>query len=206
MRKFTSCGSTLQVEALRLQDENTRLRAELQQHRRARHLLQGQETAPLLLRVKRISFERFPGMLSIPPIASMQDCGDAGILFLPEIVDGRRFASLLDAKWENFAARDSLAYILVWCIFHVGAAHAGFEDEDTHAALRAAPEFAACCQLVRDALEKVALAMYGAFLHSASQFGDEVVAAVSFYDSRVQMPVFWNALGKVLEGSRGQGS
>ena len=121
---------------------------------------------------------------------------EAGIVFLPELLNSHDTTSLLDDQWKSCSNGLSLAFILAWCIYNP---HATFDCSSTaHDELRPRHDFQACCQFVDELFEKVEAALLGAFFHSATVYGDDIVASVSFFDNRLQLPVFWNSLGRIL--------
>lgn len=121
---------------------------------------------------------------------------ESGIVFLPELLNSQGTESLLDDQWKSSSDGLSLAFILAWCIYNP---HATFDcSSAARDNLWRRRDFQACCRFVDELFEKVEAALLGAFFHSAAVYGDDIVASVSFFDNRLQLPVFWNSLGRIL--------
>ena len=213
-----------QVDALRLQNENATLVAEKNATELVCRRLAEQDSDTLLLRAKKILFEHNPALLAVPILKTMQVClrqkqvlsgvgpkhgfcvlwgavhqqdmDEAGIVFLPELLNSDCTESLLEDQWKSCSHGTSLAFILAWCIYNP---HATFDCSSTaRDNLWPRQDFQACCRFVEGLFKKVETALLGAFFHSATVYGDDIVASVSFFDNRLQLPVFWNSLGRIL--------
>ena len=123
---------------------------------------------------------------------------EAGIIFLPELLNSNSRDSLLEEKWKSCSNCMSLGFILAWCIYHSHDEGATFDCTTARENLLTRKDFQACCRFVEKVFEKMEAALLGAFFHSATVYGDDIVASVSFFDNRLQLPVFWNSLGRVL--------
>ena len=125
-----------------------------------------------------------------------QEVEDDAIAFLPEVLDEQGLGALLDEEWTAWTSKTSLVSVLAWCLLHTHDDKATFDPAVSHLS---DPDQDAARHFVDSIMARVELAMLGAFLHSATMYGDDIVASVSFFDNRQQLPVFWNALGRILE-------
>ena len=123
-----------------------------------------------------------------------QDMDEAGIVFLPELLNSHDTTSLLDDQWKSCSNGLSLAFILAWCIYNL---HATFDCSSTaHDDLWPRNDSQACCQFVDELFKKWRQRCWCVFSQRC-RMGTTLWRS-EFFRQPAPASSLWNSLGRIL--------